>query len=209
MLSLTRDCNMWKSFLGWFAKYVINPIGNIQVFKWPLFFIICNTHYKIKGKHSRKILDLIQPGDILLRRYDTYISSFLIPGFWDHAALYIGKNKVIHAVGSGVTEEDILTFIRTDHIMILRVLSNKTRKAVRVAIQRAKDIESEGAEYDFDFTDTNKFCCTELVYHCYHDCSELDMKIRDTGITKGRILGDDFLKFNLDVVYNSLEHDKF
>ena len=103
-------------------KFIINFFGNIVLFPRPMFIMFYGgVHYKIKGPNLRHIIETLKPGDILLRTYDNYLSSILIPGYWSHAAIYVGDNKVIHVGGDGITIEDILTFIRCDDVAILRI----------------------------------------------------------------------------------------
>jgi len=102
-----------KKFLSWGA--------DIRVYKSPMFFVFFgDSHYKIKGVHMREILNTLKAGDVLLRKYDNYVGSRLIPGYWSHAAMYIGDDKVVHMLKGGIATEDILTFMRCDDIAILR-----------------------------------------------------------------------------------------
>ena len=41
----------------------------------------------------------LRPGDILIERRNWYISNSLLPGFWPHAALYLGSHKDLAELG--------------------------------------------------------------------------------------------------------------
>lgn len=154
-------------FLYNLQRKIFTFLGDIKIFGWkhPMWFEINAHGYKIRGEHCRKILKLIRSGDILLRRFDGYLSSYTIPGFWNHAGIFYGgkKEQVIHALSEGIIKEDILNFMRTDHIIILRPPQNM----VKAALKKARSIV--GLEYDFDFNFNNslKFSCTEVIDHCY------------------------------------------
>ncbi len=149
-------------------------LGDIKVFGWkhPLWFGINAHGYKLKGVVYRTLCNSFKPGDIILRRFDGYLSSYMIPGFWNHAGLYIGddgenKEQVVHAVSEGVIQEDVLNFMRTDHMLVLRLAKDKKGHAADGAIKKAKSIVGCPYDFGFDFKDTHRFSCTELVAHCY------------------------------------------
>jgi len=151
--------NIKAKFVAW--------VADIRVYPWPMFFIFAgDSHYKIKGPHQRQILNLLKPGDILLRRYNHYLGSITIKGYWSHAALYVGDDHVIHMLGEGVTKEDILTFMRCDNIMILRLKENPD--VVPGVIDKAYKFLNEGVNYDynFDYTSPKRLYCTEMVDNC-------------------------------------------
>jgi hypothetical protein len=181
--------NIKRIFVSWFA--------DIRFYKGGII-LFGDSHYKIKGWHMRKVLETIQPGDIFLRKYDHYLGSVLIKGFWSHAAVYIGENSVLHMLADGITSEDILTFLRADHIMILR--AKDKLMAARIC-DRAKVLAERYIEYDYDFnsTDTSKLYCTEFVDVC------ADGIIK--ACTKGDIiLPDDFLKCSaLEKIWTDVE----
>ncbi|MHA2279954.1 MAG: YiiX/YebB-like N1pC/P60 family cysteine hydrolase [Promethearchaeota archaeon] len=130
---------------------------------------------------------MIQPGDIVIRRFEGYIDKWFIPGFWNHAGLYIGDDsdkpeQVIHAVSEGVIQEDLLNFMRTDYMLILRAPAGKEE-----AISKAKSIVGQPYDFGFDFVDTNRFSCTELVAYCYPGIVEGKKRFG-----KKTIVADDF-----------------
>jgi len=171
-------------------KWFMNWFGDIKIFKSPMFIVFGNTSYKMKGPHERAVLNIIKKGDVLLRRYEKFISGRLIPGFYTHAAVYIGDDRVIHAIGKGVCNEDILTFMHCDYVAVLRppegTDADKTSKLA---------LECVGLPYDwaFEFKNDHRYTCTELVHHCLVDDLVFDEDIK-------KILPDNFLRSNLQVV---------
>ena len=170
--------NIKSAAIGWF--------GNILVYKYPLFIQLGHTAYKINGKHQREILDCLEPGDVLLRRYDNYLSGLILPGYFTHAAIYIGDNKIIHMLGDGIVKEDILTFMRCDDIAVLRT---KVETGRAPAVSKAEEYLKDKIQYDFDFkfSDDKRFSCTELIHNCYDY-----FPIKDP-MRKNMVLPDDFL----------------
>ena len=120
-------------------------IGDIKYHPWPLFFIYDPKGFQVKGYEVREVINTVRPGDILLRGYDKYLSDLFIPGYFSHAALYLGEVRdnaldhidqvftedqlqhfgtgeqmVVHAMAQGVFMEDIIDFCRCDRLIILR-----------------------------------------------------------------------------------------
>ena len=170
-----------SAFLKWFS--------DIQLFRVPLWFIFGKTSYNINGVDSRNILNVLQPGDVLLRRYDHYVAGLFIPGYFTHVSIYVGDDNVIHMLGDGICKEDILTFLRCDDILVLR--HSDPRKS-ETAIKKAFEflLEKIPYDYDFNFQLQNRFSCTELVDNCY-DHFEFNSKKMDKIISP-----DDFLNVN-------------
>lgn len=166
---------------------VLNFFSDIRVYKGGIVFFGASS-YKIKGNHMRGILNVLKPGDVLLRRYDNYLGTFFIPGYFSHAAIYEGQDNIIHMLGDGIDREDILTFLRCDDVRILRV--DDSEENINNAVINAKLLYNFGVEYDYNF-DTNcpkKFYCTEFVDHCF------GYPVKSILKNGKKILPDDFLK---------------
>ena len=174
------------NFLYNIKSKVFNFFADIRVYKGGIVLFGVSS-YKIKGHHMREIINTLKDGDVLLRRYDNYLGTFVIPGYFSHAAIYVGNDKIIHMLGSGVEEEDILTFLRCDDICVLRSID---ADAVKKALISAHLHFNFGVEYDYNFDSEcpKKFYCTEFVDNCF------DYPVKKNLGSKKKILPDDFLK---------------
>jgi hypothetical protein len=166
-------------------SFIIKWFGDIQIFPYPFFIMFGHTAYEMKGGDVQEVLNIIQPGDILLRRYNHYISGLLIPGYFTHSAIYIGSGKIIHMLGEGIDKQDILTFCRCDEVAIIHCNSEQINK---IAIKKAIGYFKDETEYDFsfDFLDETKFSCTEFIDTIF-DHPKMDR------IKENYIMPDDFL----------------
>ena len=208
------DPNPWQSgFLAWFGTLKLfrtaRP-GAMVGMGLPSAYLVENPRsYRIGGRDLRAVLQLLQPGDILLRGYEGYVDGAFIrrssrcseqgyrPGWYTHAALYVGPlteedrqqvptafahdagffetgaQMVIHSMAKGVHTEDILTFARCDYLTVLRLPADAGfDRAHAIHSARAAALSKIGEEYDFDSSDTtrfHRFSCSELVYYCYRE----------------------------------------
>ena len=140
-------------------KILLTIFGDIKVFRWPLWIVYDPDMYGMTGSKIRAVLDLIKPGDIVLRGYRHYADGYFIPGKYSHSGIYVGNNMVVHAVAEGVSKIDILEFLMCDMCCVLRP---KSAIAAESAVQ--KSIGHIGTEYDFDFSKGNEsLYCHELT----------------------------------------------
>ena len=164
------------------------------------FINIFNSYVERKGKlyqdinAKENILSHLQAGDILIVRTPFYLTDKMIPGYWSHAAIWIGDETELRALGiwnneivkknhkeiktshlivesrtKGTTLNTIEYFLNVDDIAILRntqKLSNKEK--IKIITLTLRQI---GKEYDFNFDveTTDKIMCSQLVYLAYTD----------------------------------------
>lgn len=172
-------------------SFIIKWFGDILYYKYPLFIVFGHTAYKMKGPDVRDVLNIVQPGDILLRRYDSYISGLMIPGYYTHASIYVGDNNIVHMLGDGIQKEDILTFTRCDSIAIIHCNQEHISKG---AIDKTLEILKKGIEYDFsfNFSSDKRLSCTELIDYVYN-------KPKFTRKKEDFIMPDDFLSLDKEI----------
>ncbi len=190
-------------------KHVFRFLGDIRWEGWrsPFWFVWGPKTFALKGKHYRQVAAVVKPGDILIRRFEGYVDKWLIPGYWNHAGIYVGNGQVVHAVSEGVIETDLIDFMRTDHLIVLRA----ERITRPWAIRRAKKAKAEGGEYDFAFRFRSysaserrvpkRFSCTKLAAWCYPY-----LKVGKRRFGRPTIVADDFVNSpQLETVWDSRE----
>lgn len=151
-----------------------------------------------------KLPPRLRPGDILLERRNWYLSNPVLPGFWKHSALYIGPledlkrlgvtrhpafrkhlaayfiaapdgrgNSVIEAVSEGVILNSLTHSLHADYVAVLR--PRATDPQIAAAIIRAFENIGKPYDFDFDFQDTSRIVCTQLVCVAYE--GTIDFKL--------------------------------
>jgi len=181
---------------------LIQLTGNMYLSRYPMWMQYKPHHYHVHGDKIQKIIHLLKPGDILLRRYNGYLNTVLTPGFWGHAALYLGDGELVHSISVGVTKETILQFCRCDAFVALRFKNPST--SIDSTLKRANEII--GKPYDFEFVwRDDKFCCTEVINTCYPNNFDKYFKevIRGFSIFPFKILRSQALL--PDAIYNHPE----
>jgi hypothetical protein len=139
----------------------------------------------------------LKPGDILIERQNWFLSRAFMPGYWAHAALYVGTTNDLvrlgldrdprvaaqwnnyaarnragheHLILEAVPEGVRMTTL--EHCIgvadAAAVLRPRvTESAVREAIARGFSHLGKSYDFDFDFFTSDRLVCTELVYRCY------------------------------------------
>lgn len=144
----------------------------------------------------------LKPGDILLTRRDGYLSNTFLPGYWGHAAMYLGSPQEIRALGKDPALEEALSeydgkdrdgfpfaaieaigegvrFSSAEFALdanSLAVLRPKvTPEETHTAIVRAMKLRGTPYDFSFDLSSQDKLICTELVYRAF--APHLDVRL--------------------------------
>lgn len=148
---------IWARFLTWF--------GQVKVLSFHLIPVLAQDSEGclINGNDILQIMEIVKPGDVLIRGFNEYLDGRFIPDEhgYSHAGLYIGECQMIHAASPEVQWVNIIDFCQCDRVMVLRPSSGSDD-----AVQTAKSLL--GTPYDFDYTsDEDRLYCFELVNQCY------------------------------------------
>lgn len=157
------------------------------------------TGKRVTPSVRERLERFLQPGDVLVTRHDDALSNLFLPGFWPHAACYIGSNKqrkelgvrsdfeieepvrFLEAKKDGVKLRPASETLRVDAFVVLRPhLSNKQKAA---AISRCLTHAGKHYDFVFDFSTSDRLACTELVYRSYHGIGEIQFTL---GLRAGR-----------------------
>ncbi|HIP93776.1 MAG TPA: hypothetical protein EYH20_00390 [Leucothrix sp.] len=202
--------------------------GDLKVFKFPFFILYDPGSYLVKGNEVREIVNTVQPGDILIRGYKNYLDGYFIPGFFSHAALYLGnvpnndkvnllpsvleefyakgEQIIVHAMAEGVFMEDLLNFCRCDYLVILRA-KNVTQDNIDDIYTRALMQLGKPYDFKFDFSQFNNLSCTEFVYLCMQEeLTEQGVKLHNRRAPfrkRPTLIPDDFINSSLQTVWQS------
>ena len=137
------------------------------------------------------ILSQLQPGDILLEKTPFRLTDKMIPGYWGHAAIWLGNQQelidlglwntqiiqnyqqqiqnqqlLVEALRDGTKMNTLNHFLNIDDLVILRQ-KKMTRQDKQKIIELT--LRQIGKPYDFnyDVETTDKIVCSQLVYLAY------------------------------------------
>lgn len=124
----------------------------------------------------------LKPGDILITRHDDALSNLFLPGFWPHAALYLGppavrreaglpdrgpdEAPVLEAKKDGVKLRPLSETLAVDAFLILR--PHLDSQDLPGLIERALSHEGKLYDFLFDFRRAERLACTEVIYRSFH-----------------------------------------
>ena len=152
---------------------------------------------RITPELREKILRLAKPGDIFVTRHDDAVSNLFLPGHWPHAAFFIGSEAqraaldletpegagdpvvFLEAKKDGVRFRPATDTLEVDALVVLRPPLSR----MEVAASLARGMRHAGKPYDFvfDFRNSDRLACTEVIYRAYHGAGELAFSLVETG----------------------------
>ncbi|MGZ0172716.1 MAG: YiiX/YebB-like N1pC/P60 family cysteine hydrolase [Planctomycetales bacterium] len=169
------------------------------------------THIGHKPQLPSEIADqvrtLIRPGDVFVNRKEHAITNYFLPGFWPHAAFYIGQTeqlqqmgiaehphgeprwrrlldcdancngRVVEALKDGVRIRSLASPFAADAITVIR--PRLPADVVKEAITRALFHDGKPYDFDFDLTRSDRLVCTELVYRSFEGLAGVNFSLTD------------------------------
>ncbi|MBN2458040.1 hypothetical protein JXB31_02830 [Candidatus Woesearchaeota archaeon] len=90
-------------------KGVANMLGETKV--------TARHEYFITDSQIDKVVEMLEPGDIMFQRRNWYVSNAGMPGFWTHSAIYIGTLDVLDSYFADEAEEMLNSSV-SDYLML-------------------------------------------------------------------------------------------
>ena len=156
---------------------------------------------RVSPELREKILRVARPGDIFVTRHDDALSNLFLPGFWPHAAFFIGSEAARSEIGLEIppgiarrarqpvvfleSKKDGVRFrpaddtLAVDAFIVLRPPLGKPELAA--ALASVMRHEGKPFDFSFDFRNADRLACTELVYRAYHGTGGLSFSLVETG----------------------------
>ena len=148
---------------------------------------------RVTSSVREQLKSFLRPGDVLVTRHDDALSNLFLPGFWPHAAFYIGSHEQRSALGvrcDTVIEDELLFLeakkdgvklrppedtLQVDAFVVLR--PDLTDELKADAISRCLTHAGKHYDFIFDFSTSDRLACTELVYRSYHGVGEIAFEL--------------------------------
>lgn len=218
----------WREFCQtvlWPARRTRYGLQTLLGGRFAGIHMVPNVVHRLTPAVLSELRPILQPGDVLLCRAEGKLTAALLPGFWSHAALFLGSRTelaaldehagaspepwteipattpplgiVIEAVSPRVRLVPLATSLSADHVLVLRPVlpAGQIRAALREALRHV----GKPYDYEFDFGSASRVVCTELVYRSYHrrgGC--LFPLVKRLG--RFTLTGDDIVHYALDAL---------
>lgn len=159
---------------------------------------------------------LLEPGDVIVTRHDLALTNLFLPGFWPHASLYIGTADereqlgvvageekaqhwkddicVLEARKDGVLFRPLNDTLAVDNFVVLR--PELSQAGIRRGIERAIQHEGKMYNFDFDFFNSDRLVCTEVVYRAFDGLEDMHFPLTERAGRK-TLSAEDLLDFAL------------
>lgn len=159
------------------------------------------------------VLQHARPGDVFVTRHDDALSNLFLPGFWPHAALYLGTADEVAAAGiqtppglvadhwfleskkDGVRVRAAEETLNVDAFVVMR--SPLDAANITAAISRAMTHAGKPYDFLFDFRTADRLACTEVIYRGFHGLGPVRFHLAEVG---GRLClpAEEFLNQAMD-----------
>jgi hypothetical protein len=188
------------------------------------------AHASVRPRHApslpreirAQVVELLQPGDVLVIRKEFAATNYFLPGYWPHAALYLGTAADLHKRGlaedahvarrlpqlaaatpwtevlqpieehlwsggephpcvieaqkDGVRIRSVNSALSSDSVVVIRPLLDSAH--ISAALAQALMHEGKPYDFDFDFSQSQRLVCTEVVYRAYEGIAGVQINLR-------------------------------
>ncbi len=147
----------------------------------------------------------LRPGDVIVVRKEHAFTNYFLPGYWPHAALYLGSlnelrdlrlhehdnirnhwsalesadlqrpSRVLESMKDGVRIRSLSNPFRSDAIAVIRPQLQPAE--IAEAIGRGFFHADKPYDFDFDFARSDRLVCTEVVYRSFDNIGGIEFNL--------------------------------
>lgn len=169
------------------------------------YYVVSNHKPGLPAAIEQELQAQLQPGDIIIVRKEHAVTNYFLPGYWPHAALYLGSiaelrnlgldqhdnvlprwqqlescdlhrpHRVLEAMKDGVRIRSVACPFGSDALCIVR--PQLAVQDIAAAIGRGMFHEGKSYDFDFDFSRSDRIVCTEVVYRSYEGISGIEFQL--------------------------------
>jgi len=172
---------------------------------------------KVTPSVRGEVEQLLRPGDVFVTRHNRALTNLFLPGFWPHAALYVGldnmreklginaesqylthwqgNNSTFEALKDGVHFRPLEDTLSVDAFVVLR--PNFSEQQIAEALSRVVNHAGKGYNFDFDFFRSDQLVCTEVVYRAYDGIGNIAIPLQER-MGRKTLSAEDLLDLCLD-----------
>ncbi len=179
----------------------------------------------LPGDVREQLHGVLEPGDVLITRKEHALTNYFLPGYWPHAALFLGDmrqfrslgitdhenvkprwarllkcdsqepGRVLEAMKDGVWIRSLASPFASDALAVLRPRVSQTD--VAEALVRGLFHDGKPYDFDFDFTRSDRLVCTEVVYRSFDNVGGVTFELTHRA---GRLTlaAEDLIRMALD-----------
>jgi len=143
----------WHTLSGMASKLVVSVINKLHLKPKP-------------EKYIPRLMPLLEPCDIICQKSRGRLSDKFIPGYFGHAAIYLGDSSFAEAIVDGAVISNPYKFAEGDTYLIIRhkkLTSEQKEQIIDLVMAQL------GKKYDFlyDSESPNEVTCAEMIYLVY------------------------------------------
>jgi hypothetical protein len=157
------------------------------------------TPKRIDEALRTRLEKILCPGDVLVTRHEHVLTNLFLPGYWPHAALYMGSEaerealgveidearrdrwtdscRTLEALKDGVRFRPLEETMAVDAVAVVRPQLDASELARGLA--RAAEHEGKMYNFDFDFFRSDRLVCTEVVYRAYDGLGPIRIPLKE------------------------------
>lgn len=176
------------------------------VASWTATLFVKRDHIpKLRDDVAIELRKHLLPGDVMITRKEFAVTNYFLPGYWPHAALYLGSSddlqklgidthenmkprwqkllgcdqaeslRVLEAMADGVHIRSVKSPFGVDAITVLR--PQLPQADIISAITRGLFHEGKPYDFDFDFNRSDRLVCTEVIYRSYEKVGGVEFQL--------------------------------